>query len=469
MADEGFILSESALERVSNAVDYVERIAPALDKNKPPLRALAGVPVVQAVRTDGASTDTDTDGTLYSGFVTVGGDGTAYADGDGCWVQAVNPATVLNAQRWIARLKGIHTDGKAIYCPDGTGTDGGVCLPVLQDVNCVAGSLVKTVKYITVLSVSDQPCGAIGPPLPGPIGGGPPAPGPGPIPGPAPLPTPSPVVPPPGQTCLEYAQQTCAAGYGADSPYYAQCVVNLFNQCNHRAGTAVVGIATGGGGRIGPAIGAPLGGGPSTTVFPNQIPGLDGITSGSVIYAISSDEFATLKPADGETLVWAGGVPTAASASGSGTFTQGTLGTAVLTYQSTATNDDPKTIIYQDRVTTTNNTQTTLHAITLADDTMYRIEAMVIARRTGGTGGSAGDSAMYQIIGAYKRTGGGTAQAIGLSSNPLTTFNVADSTAIGFGAIFDTSGNDVRVRVTGDTNNNYTWHLAELKVSPLST
>lgn len=150
------------------------------------------------------------------------------------------------------------------------------------------------------------------------------------------------------------------------------------------------------------------------------------------------------------------------------TFQQGTLGNAVTVQKSTATNDDPTTTVYQNRVATTDATTTTLHTFALADNTMYRIQARIWGRRTGGSAGTAGDSCYFVIEGAFKRTSAGGATAVGMGAGYTILTSFVDNMAFGFGADLSTSGNNVLARVTGDTNNNYTWH-GEFEVSALSS
>lgn len=132
---------------------------------------------------------------------------------------------------------------------------------------------------------------------------------------------------------------------------------------------------------------------------------------------------------------------------------QGTIGNAVLTVGSVATNDDPIQITYQNRVATTDATVTTIHTFTVPTSTTYMIEAKVIARRTGGSAGSAEDGAGYVIRGTYKNTAG-TVAIIGSVNADYT----AESQA-GWNATFTTSGATVLCQVTGALNNNVTWHM----------
>jgi len=144
---------------------------------------------------------------------------------------------------------------------------------------------------------------------------------------------------------------------------------------------------------------------------------------------------------------------TAAVSTGALTSTQASLGSAVQNLKSSSTSDDPTEIVYQNRGTTTNNTQTTLHTFTVPSSTTYTIEANVVARRTGGSSGTAEDGAGYKFIGTYKNVSG-TATIIGA----ITSVHSAESQA-GWDATFTLSGATVRCSVTGATNNNVTWHM----------
>lgn len=133
--------------------------------------------------------------------------------------------------------------------------------------------------------------------------------------------------------------------------------------------------------------------------------------------------------------------------------TQRTLGNAVQVLESIATNTDPNETVYQNRVATTDATVTTLHTFTVPATTTYQIEVNVIARRTGGTAGTAEDGAGYKIIGTYKNVAG-TATIIGALS---VVHSVEDQA--GWDATLDTTGATVRVRVTGALDNSIVWHL----------
>lgn len=142
---------------------------------------------------------------------------------------------------------------------------------------------------------------------------------------------------------------------------------------------------------------------------------------------------------------------------------QATLGNEVTRFVSTATNDDPQVNLYQNRVATTDATTTTLHTISIASGYSYLIEAHVVARRTGGSAGAANDSAGYVVYATVKDVSG-TSTLVGAVGALYTAENQA-----GWDCTIDVTGATARVRVTGATNNNVTWHLVELKVSPLSS
>lgn len=136
---------------------------------------------------------------------------------------------------------------------------------------------------------------------------------------------------------------------------------------------------------------------------------------------------------------------------------QNTLGNIVSKYSSTSTNDDPTIDVYQNRVTTTDATVTTIHTFTVPASTTVKLKADVVARRTGGSAGTAEDGAGYEFIGTYKNVAG-TATLIGAVSATYT----AESQA-GWDATFTVSGANVLIRVTGAVDNNVTWHLSKLE------
>jgi hypothetical protein len=128
---------------------------------------------------------------------------------------------------------------------------------------------------------------------------------------------------------------------------------------------------------------------------------------------------------------------------------QAASGTVALRVATTETNDDPHLDVRQYRTTTTDNTPVTITVLTPAADTTYLVEARVVARRTGGSAGTADDGAVY-ILRAMVTTKTGTPN---LNTQGDWTFEDNAALACQFNA-----GADLEISVTGDTNNNYTWH-----------
>jgi hypothetical protein len=102
-------------------------------------------------------------------------------------------------------------------------------------------------------------------------------------------------------------------------------------------------------------------------------------------------------------------------------------------------------------VNTTNATVTTLETINTVTDSTLLLEAYVQARRTGGTGGAANDSASY-IRRVKVKNSGGTV-TLGTIQDGLTSEDQA-----GWDCTWAVSGTSVLLRVTGAANNNVTWN-----------
>jgi len=114
------------------------------------------------------------------------------------------------------------------------------------------------------------------------------------------------------------------------------------------------------------------------------------------------------------------------------------------------------TQIYE--TTTTNNTITTLATLECPASTTFVIQGVVVARRTGGSAGSAEDGAGYEIFAVCKNTAG-TAALIGSTVSPAHESNSNLAVA------FSVTGSTVLLRVTGDTNNDYSWRAVFRTVS----
>lgn len=103
-------------------------------------------------------------------------------------------------------------------------------------------------------------------------------------------------------------------------------------------------------------------------------------------------------------------------------------------------------------VNTTDGTQTTLATIPITASRTYMITARVVARRTGGSAGTADDGASYERRGTYT-TKSGTVTLMG----SVQTLGTDAEDQAGWDVTLDISTTNVRVRVTGATNNNVTW------------
>lgn len=127
-----------------------------------------------------------------------------------------------------------------------------------------------------------------------------------------------------------------------------------------------------------------------------------------------------------------------------------------------ASNDDIVEVVKQSKITTTDATVTTLATITIPATTTMQIEATVVARRTGGTGGTAEDGAGYRINATVKNVAG-TATIIGAVGALYTAEDQA-----GWDATIDVTGATARIRVTGATNNNVSW-VTTYRLQPIGT
>lgn len=107
---------------------------------------------------------------------------------------------------------------------------------------------------------------------------------------------------------------------------------------------------------------------------------------------------------------------------------------------------------YTATVNTTNATQTTLATVAISANYTYQIDAWVVARRTGGTSGTADDGASYHRRASYT-TKSGTVTLMG----SVQTIGTDAEDQAGWDVTLDVSTTNVRVRVTGAANNNVTW------------
>jgi hypothetical protein len=106
--------------------------------------------------------------------------------------------------------------------------------------------------------------------------------------------------------------------------------------------------------------------------------------------------------------------------------------------------------IRESTVSTTDATVTTIETINLPPDSSVFIHTIIVGRRTGGSAGSTGDSATYEIIAAYKDVSG-TATICG------TQDIVYNEDVAGWDGAVSVSGPNILVRVTGAANTNINW------------
>ena len=129
-----------------------------------------------------------------------------------------------------------------------------------------------------------------------------------------------------------------------------------------------------------------------------------------------------------------------------------TLGDEVARFESIATNDDPAEKVWQNRVATTTAAVTTLHTFAIPASTTFAINAVIVARRTGGAAGTAEDGARYDLKGVYKNVAG-VATIIGAVTK------IADESVAGWDGNLTVSAGNVLVEATGELDVNITWHM----------
>lgn len=113
--------------------------------------------------------------------------------------------------------------------------------------------------------------------------------------------------------------------------------------------------------------------------------------------------------------------------------------------------------IQQSTVNTTDATATEIASIPVPNNSSLLLEIRVIGRRTGGTGGSTGDSAHYIRTARYKNISGA------VSVHSVQSDYTSEDQA-GWGIILGVNGSNARVQVTGAANNNVTWEATILRM-----
>lgn len=106
--------------------------------------------------------------------------------------------------------------------------------------------------------------------------------------------------------------------------------------------------------------------------------------------------------------------------------------------------------VLQAQATTTDATATTLQLVTVPTDSVMYLKAKIVGRRTGGTNGANGDSAVYERSAKFKNVGG-TVSVLNLQSDYTSEDQLT------WNGTLDVSGASARMRVTGAANNNITW------------
>ena len=107
--------------------------------------------------------------------------------------------------------------------------------------------------------------------------------------------------------------------------------------------------------------------------------------------------------------------------------------------------------VTEGKVEVTDATTTTVLTLPLEDNKTSQVVVDAVARRTGGSAGSAGDGASYRLLGTFYRVSAGAATQIGST----TTAHSAEAQAA-WALTLAVSGNDVLVRFAGAANNNVT-------------
>lgn len=104
----------------------------------------------------------------------------------------------------------------------------------------------------------------------------------------------------------------------------------------------------------------------------------------------------------------------------------------------------------QSKITTTDATNTEIFSVLVDTNKTVMMDVSVVARRTGGSAGTNGDSAFYRLVGAYKNIGG---VLTGIGTPSL----VSGEDQAGWNLSFTSVSNTAIVQVTGAANNNITW------------
>ena len=113
--------------------------------------------------------------------------------------------------------------------------------------------------------------------------------------------------------------------------------------------------------------------------------------------------------------------------------------------------------------TTTNATPTIVNVITMSASSSAMFETRVHAIRTGGTAGTAQDSASYVRRATYKRVGAAAPTLVGAIQDDFTVEDQA-----GWDCTFVVSTNTIQVQVTGAADNNISWQVITRMITTVS-
>lgn len=102
------------------------------------------------------------------------------------------------------------------------------------------------------------------------------------------------------------------------------------------------------------------------------------------------------------------------------------------------------------KVTTTDATNTALIKTPVPEGTIVMLDCRIVARRTGGAGGTIGDGAFYVLTGAYKNVGG---VLTGIGTPNIVSGEDQAGWAVGFTSV----GTDAVVTVQGAADNTVLW------------
>lgn len=109
--------------------------------------------------------------------------------------------------------------------------------------------------------------------------------------------------------------------------------------------------------------------------------------------------------------------------------------------------------LLQDTIETTTADPIVAQTISVPTDSVLVLEMKALGVRTGGTAGSAGDSASYHRIARFKNVAGT------VTRHTLQTVYTSEDQA-GWNATLQVSGTDVQIIVSGSSNNQVFWAIS---------